>query len=178
MRLTNSPIKRSAEMHMVDAIQEIAKRDDRSRDVVFFFYFARFEYALKRAGFGTETDDAQPDWDAFARKHSTLVTTDNEPGFQEAVAYLRGSPPKKQVATSTGLEWTDDDFHGQFDLPRVLVLVRRVRNNLFHGGKFQSGLAAEVSRDTKLLDASLAVMEACLRSEPSVSYHFSEGLFW
>jgi hypothetical protein len=162
----------------IDAIQEIAQRDDRSRAVVFFFYFARFEYALKRAGFVTTTDDAQPDWDAFGNKYASVVATDQTPELLQAMAYLTGAPPKKQVVTNAGLEWSDDNFNGAFDLLRGLVLLRRVRNNLFHGGKFQSGLAAEVSRDMKLLNASLAVMEACLRSAPNVGYHFTEGLFW
>lgn len=165
-------------MNQLDAIEKIAKRDDRSRAAIFFFYFARFEYALKRAGFVTKTDDAQPDWDAFAKKHSTLVVAEKEPAFVEAVAYFRVAPPKKQVITNAGLDWADDKHCGPLDLLRLLVLVRRVRNNLFHGGKFQTGIAAEVSRDTKLLDSSLAVLEACLRSEHDITYHFSEGLFW
>ena len=51
---------------------------------------------------------------------------------------------------------------------RVLLMVRRVRNNLFHGGKF---LAPEGGRDRDqlLVTHSLVVLRACLPLDAQVA---------
>jgi hypothetical protein len=41
-------------------------------------------------------------------------------------------------------------------------MVRRVRNNLFHGGKFLAPEGAENDRDQLLVQHSLTVLRACI----------------
>jgi hypothetical protein len=52
-------------MSPIASIEKIARSEDRARAIVFFLFFARFEYALKRAGFvrtqGAKAD-AMADW--------------------------------------------------------------------------------------------------------------------
>src|SRR6266496_5519848 len=139
-------------MSPLKAIEHIAKSDDRARAITFFLFFARFEYALKRAGFVRDPEQPKADWDEYARRQSDLLDKNTEVQFRDAVAYLKKSPPKKQVISQHGeLGWSDDRFSGPLDLSRVFILVRRVRNNLFHGEKFPIDPEGEFSRDRKLL---------------------------
>jgi hypothetical protein len=69
--------------------------------------------------------------------------------------------PKKQQVKSGLLVWGPDNYTGAFDLARAFCLVRRVRNNLFHGGKFPEGREEDVSRDQELLNAGIEIMQAC-----------------
>jgi hypothetical protein len=84
-------------MSPIVAIEQILRSEDRARSIVFFLFFARFEYALKRAGFvrtqGAKAD-ALADWTKYARSDvASLLTENNEERFQEAVALLQSEPP-------------------------------------------------------------------------------------
>lgn len=161
----------------IQAIEAIAKSEDRSRAIVFFLFFARFEYALKRTGFVTLSADAKANWTEYAQRHSELLERNSEERLGEAVAYLEKVPPKKQIVDSSGyLRWSDDFFTGSCDLARVFTLVRRIRNNLFHGGKFPEGPENDISRDRMLLDAGLVVMQACLDSDERLRTMFLDHL--
>ena len=153
-------------------IERIAKDSDRSLAVVFFLFFARFEYVLKRAGWVTVGPEAKADWDKYGRQHADLLTRNTEVRFQNAVAYLKQRPPEKQIVGSSGLAWASDQYSAAFDLARVLTLVCRIRNNLFHGGKFSSGPVPDASRDKDLLEAALIVMQGCLDFEAQLSADF------
>jgi hypothetical protein len=68
-------------------------------------------------------------------------------------------PPKKQVLVNGKLDWRDAPPSP--NLPRaeqVLLMVRRIRNNLFHGGKFLPG----DDRDQVLVNHNIIVLQACL----------------
>jgi hypothetical protein len=45
-------------------------------------------------------------------------------------------------------------------------MVRCVRNNLFHGGKFNIEVLEDTARTEKLLSSSLTVLAACLDIAP------------
>ena len=52
---------------------------------------------------------------------------------------------------------------------RWVYLLRLVRNNLFHGGKYEFGAPAEqVERDTAIIRASLLVLDQCFEHHPQV----------
>lgn len=160
----------------LQAIESIVNNEDRKPAIVFFLFFARFEYALKRVGFVLRSKDAKTDWMAFGRLHSDLLEKSKEERLREAVAYLQNSPPKKQIVSRGGLQWMPDCYIGRWDLVRILTLVCRIRNNLFHGGKFPEGPEDDVSRDTKLLDAGVIIMQACLDSDDHLRHFFLEEL--
>jgi hypothetical protein len=66
------------------------------------------------------------------------------------------------VARGGRLDWEDAPAPAGADTEKLLVYVRRVRNNLFHGGKF-SETWPDPERSGKLIRASLLVIEACLK---------------
>ena len=84
--------------------------------------------------------------------------------FEDAVAYLSAQPPKKQVILNGKLDWSEvkqGDGEGSSDY--ILRLVRTVRNNLFHGGKFPNptGPMADTARDRALLENCLVILNEC-----------------
>ncbi len=161
---------------LLGAIETAAQHPDRSRALVFFLFVARFEYALKRAGFITNSNDAKPNWTEYARRRGRLPSEMTDERLKRALEYLEKFPPKKQIVAAGRLEWSTDAYNGTHDLDRVLTLVRRVRNNIFHGGKFVRGVEPDLSRDRKLLDVCLVILESCVESDHDLRYHFQEGM--
>lgn len=135
----------------------------------FFAVFARAEYALKACSIvrsGTVT--VEPAWRTFAERldpdHPSLVSG----SVRDAIAYLCEHPPRVQVAPTA---WEDKALRGPSDLARALEASRRVRNNLFHGGKY--GHIEKPERDSHLVKASLIFILACIEAHPEVqrAYH-------
>lgn len=137
-----------------------------------FRTFARFEYALKAAGFHNGDGRAQANWRSFAETVTELFDDPQEDSVKHAIAYMLEYPPNKQVVKDGALGW--DAAVPQTDLQsdRVLLYVRRVRNNLFHGGKFNGRWLAP-QRSSELLQHSLTILHACLAASKQVNeaYH-------
>lgn len=134
----------------------------RERNLVFefFFVFSRFEHALLHCGYFEK--DASPDWDRFAKEHDGAFSPDSSEQLQEAVQYYENSPPKKQVVESGQLTVRDSIPQNQERLVRLVILVRRARNNLFHGEKFRGLLDGfDPQRDIKLLEYGLTILYHC-----------------
>jgi len=151
---------------------------DRERVLDFFAYFSRFEYSLKRSGFLKPGAKAQPNWDAFANSLHGCFAGVQDPAFHKAVDFLRREPPKTQLVSGTQLGWADTNpGSGEHDENYVLRLVRTVRNNLFHGGKYPypAGPVPEVARNRHLLEASITVLGQCLELSTAVRGAFEEA---
>jgi hypothetical protein len=134
--------------------------------VRFFVFFSRFEYALKRAGFvkSGRNDEAEPQWDAFAESIRGKLSKTANRKFQMARAYLLSHPPKKQRYTAAAnLHWVDNPMRAsESDEQYLLRLVRDVRNNLFHGGKYPVKQHDEgLERNRRLLRHSLTTLQYC-----------------
>jgi hypothetical protein len=132
-----------------------------------FQTFSRFEYALKAARFHNGDGDATPNWTAFAQSVPNVFDDPQDDRVSEAVAYILAHPPKKQVVEEGVLEWKDVAPATNLKSDKVLIYVRRVRNNLFHGGKF-NGHWFEPQRSKELLEHSLVILRACLEASHDV----------
>ncbi len=154
----------------------------------FFFVFSRFEFALKRAGFvkkpkrkpkpNAKPPSAEPDWDAFGDNIEQLYESDKNPKLARAVHYLLTEPPKRQIVRDDGsLGWEALTEENVTEIIWLLRLVRRVRNNLFHGGKYPYTPLPEPARDTQLLESSLTVLRACLDWDKGVQAWFMDDLY-
>jgi len=144
----------------------------------FFIFFSRFEYALKRAGY-VRGDNGRVwvDWDRFSSKLKDTFEPGKTSELQEAVRYLQDHPPKKQIVKAGQLDWRECERSESEPLVQWLLrLVRRVRNNLFHGGKFPEFPVQDPSRNTKLLESCLIVLNACLELRPEVRHRFLDRL--
>jgi hypothetical protein len=142
----------------------------------FLGVFARFEYALKAAEFLQGDDNnAEPDWSSFARSIAEPFTAAQEAELSHAVAYLLDQPPRKQVILDGRLEWRAAPPDNNLSrAEQVFLMVRRVRNNLFHGGKFLPPEGNNHDRDQLLVHHALAVLQACIRLHPAVAAAYRE----
>jgi hypothetical protein len=133
-----------------------------------FRTFARCEYALKAAGFHCGDGDANVNWRNFAVSIEHAFANPHDPVFANAITYILAQPPKKQVVKNGQFQWEAaiPPTNSRADL--VLLYVRRVRNNLFHGGKF-NGHWFEPQRSGDLLRHSLVILKAAVQASALVN---------
>lgn len=123
----------------------------------FFFWFSRFESALKEANWLVSHDTdapAQPGWMDFTAEH--------EDAYQpsQAAKDLIAANPLKQIVGDAGLDFTDVTFKaGDSQLLRVTILLRTVRNNLFHGGKKGGAGWDDPDRIRQLLPLCISILD-------------------
>lgn len=139
----------------------------------FFVFFARFEYALKREGMLKGNDkQAEADWDCYAKRARHLFEPNTSTSIKASVDYLLAHPPEKQVVLSGELRRAalSKDV-SESNASYILRLVRTVRNNLFHGGKFPypGGEIADTSRDRILLLHALTILEECAKEDAGLT---------
>jgi len=159
----------------MSASDELFEHLDIEKEIVleFFFVFSRFEYALKRARYlDRDEGSASANWDKFASERENAFSPNETPELKEAVDYLDKHPPQKQVVKAGELSWQDSKRSESDHLLKwLLKLVKTVRNNLFHGGKFHRSVE-DPSRNPTLLKNSLVILYACLELHPTVKELF------
>jgi len=150
-----------------------------SKDLVFNFFmcFSKFEFALKTAGFAKGNEkQVSPDWDNFSKSIKDKFDKAANANLSKAIDYFLLNPPWKQVFIHGRMYW-DTSVPGNrlTEIEKVLLLIRRVRNNLFHGGKFNFEIHEDKERTIYLLNYSLVVLEGCLALSPDVKYNFEKA---
>ena len=147
----------------------------------FFRTFSRFEYALKRAGYVKARGSngaAEVDWSGFSGRTSATfdatIDINEDSALVRAVHLMRADPPRKLVLINEEngeqLYWKRADPRGD-NLDGLLILVRRVRNNLFHGEKPETSIGGN-QRGLNLIKASQQIVEACISLDPDVKRYF------
>lgn len=123
----------------------------------FFFWFSRFEFALKQNGYLVSAvvgARAQPDWDRFVVEHQDYYVPN-----QAAGALIAANPLRQIVGDDGGLTFGEVWFAPDAtELRRVVGLAKTVRNNLFHSGTHGSGDWDDPDRITELLMATTTVL--------------------
>ena len=144
-------------------------RLDRELILQFFLVLSRMEFALKVSGFATGTENSvKPDWDGYARRIRDTFSKRETPDLLEASNYYLNTPPQKQVLRNGGLAWSSTMPTNSAEIDVLLMLVRRVRNNLFHGGKYNSQAHDETARNESLLRYGITILEASMTLVPDV----------
>ena len=109
-------------------------------------------------------------WDRFANEANERFDANVNEELQEAVNYLWNQPPRKQVLEENQQvrfrDFTIDP--AQRRLQQLLLMVRTVRNNLFHGGKHLPLGEVEPGRNESLVRSSLVVLRVCSELIPDV----------
>lgn len=132
----------------------------------FLAVFARMEYALKATRFAVRNEGGvSASWDRFANEADEHFHAEASEDLRDAVEYLWNSPPRKQVLTEDHrLKFCDFVIDpDQSKLQQLLLMVRTVRNNLFHGGKHLPGGEMEPGRNEELVRSSLVILKKCAR---------------
>ena len=136
----------------------------------FLAVFSRMEFALKATEYASDNEGGVVAcWDRFANDIDEAFgkITDNE--FNAAVDYLLAQAPRKQVLKDGVLTFQDQAIdQNQRRAQQALLMVRTVRNNLFHGGKYLPGGEKEQGRNEVLVRHSLTVLRHCVRLNENV----------
>lgn len=123
----------------------------------FFFWFSRFEFALKEnhflrsSAFGAR---AEPGWNQFIQSYQAKYV------LTATAARLIDAAPEQQIVGAGGLDWRPARFDpNASDLSKVVVLLKTLRNNLFHGGKHGVRDWDDPPRTAELLKLGRAVLD-------------------
>jgi len=169
----------SGDLPVPVAIQRIANSDDRQLAWQFFVFFSRMEYALKRTRrYLKNVANAEPNWDRFGSDHDERFSGLLSLPLTQAVRYFEANPPRKQIQVDGSMAWSEPRSRRANErlLPWLLLAIRTVRNNLFHGGKFPLIPMPDPSRDRDLLVHALTVLNAALELDDEVRSNFFDGL--
>ena len=154
--------------------------DAEDRELIFNFFltFSRLEYALMKCGFSTGDEKRIIiDWDRFADAHQNkfleLLDVYRIRELIEAVDYYKENPPKKQVLIDGIVLLKPEIPKKELQFKELINLVKRVRNNLFHGEKLNQLLSDDKERDRELLRQGLIVLYACIDMENELKRYFS-----
>lgn len=142
----------------------------------FFKTFARFECSLKAGGFHNGEGDAEPNWSKFAKSVSGTIENPTDDKLRNAIQYISENPPKKQVIKNGLLDWAPFNPNTNLKSDKILQYIRRVRNNLFHGGKFNGHWFAP-ERSEFLIRHSLVILNACLKTSQKVWEAYNDPTF-
>lgn len=140
-----------------------------------FKLFAQYEYALKAMGFvkASHGDRAEPDWNRFIGQHGHIVmNTDAEPVVR-ARMFLLEAPPKRQIVLNGSIEWADVSNQDK-SAQALFGHIRRVRNNLYHGGKFNGRWFAP-DRSRPLMESAIVVLGALRDGLPALEVAIREN---
>lgn len=160
-----------------DAIQNASSHPDTQLAWLFFVFFSRFEYALKRhPRYLNKGNPAKPsaDWAKFASENNKSFHTTDCPQMNAAIKYFHESPPKKQLVKSHSLDWGDlmEKQENEKCLPWLVRCICTTRNNLFHGGKYPYRYKNDESRNPILLEHCLVVLSHALHANMDVEKLF------
>jgi hypothetical protein len=145
-------------------------RFDKSLVFEFFIKFSLFENALKSSGFYKQSgrNGIKPNWEKFSeeieQEFSRIYYLPYKHELNTAVQYFLDFPPRKQGIDGGELTFKDNDLENKTLSEQLSILIRCVRNNLFHGGKFEY----ERPRDTLLIQFSIIILEEWAEIIPSV----------
>lgn len=151
-----------------------------SKDLVFKFFitFARFECSLKNSKEFAKMQGNKciPDWDGFVK---TLTEFDSNatPELKNACAYILDNPPKKQYIFNNALKWKDCKIDCGTEIQKLNQYIRRIRNNLFHGGKFNNENIPEISRNSILMTSVLVILNNWLDLHQKVRELFLADIY-
>lgn len=144
----------------------------------FFAIFSRFECALKcldcqNKAHARNGEDIKVYWNEYA--DYLFEKEDLFSKIEKESEYLLKNPPKKQIVGEIRWKEVPDDQTNK--MRNIFLRVRGVRNNLFHGGKFASGMGwYDRERDQKLAETCLKILNTCLEDKNPVTKAFYDEL--
>ena len=127
----------------------------------FILWFSRWEYTLKCFPQFSHSPRGhlEPNWREF---ELLLTQLPLNPVLSKSLAYFAGQPPQRQIASN---RW--EPIRNTGDWPLLILSLKTVRNNLFHGGKQYSGAMLEPARDKELLEHCLIAMQEMVLLVPN-----------
>lgn len=136
---------------------------DRALVSEFFAVFARFEYAMKASHYcaADRWNNAIPNWRALKQDLAPALEQAPCDDLRSAMAFLINAPPLVQKWVDGHPQFQEVPLAENSDGANALEAAKRVRNNLFHGGKHTPHSPPD--RDAQLVKAALCVLQHCLK---------------
>jgi hypothetical protein len=98
---------------------------------------------------------------------SSVIMKAEDAAVVAARQYILEHPPKRQVWVNNAVDW--EQVANVERSPQMLfVHIRRVRNNLYHGGKF-NGRWIDPDRSKELIGKALLILQTLERMDSQVS---------
>ena len=140
----------------------------------FIATFSRAEHALKSTSYAKGHENSvSAAWDIFANEIHEDFERITEMSIVEASNFLLGSPPRKQVLRNGVVEFKEQTIdQDQKRTQQLFLMIRTVRNNLFHGGKYLPHGEREAGRNEKLVRASLVILKVGIDLKEEVRASF------
>lgn len=126
----------------------------------FFKLFAQYESSLKENGFFVSGGNKKVivDWDRFANEVIGNNFINDLGDKAEFANYILQEPPKRQSVNEEGnIVWQAVSNENK-SVQSLFGHISRVRNNLYHGAKF-NGSWFDPDRSKRLLESSLEILE-------------------
>lgn len=159
-------------------LNRIYRQVDFDRKLIFKFFtvFSLFEYALKKTQYKRSNNGkVEATWDDFARDISLQFHPRRGSQLESSVNYLMTNPTAKQILDA------NNQLSFEYSVVRptsitndvvwLSLVIRRVRNNLFHGGKF----GYRRPRDPNLINHSLVILESWAHLHPDVEWELENA---
>jgi hypothetical protein len=154
---------------------------DRELFFQFSLAFSRLEYSAKDQGFVTEQanrvgQDLKVDWNSLANRIAPEfeIVLANDAAVRAAATYIEEHPPKKQMQVAGIAQFIDARPQFPSQTQNLMVYLRRIRNNLFHGGK--GFMSEQLDRDERLLESGLRLIGAIVECDPRIRRSFYGGI--
>lgn len=140
----------------------------------FFITFSRFECALKASNFSSGgAGKVSANWDTFIGSIRPTFNKNKNAELSQAVDYLIQNPPRIQMIENGQLGWRDRVFSlNDPEINKLSLSIRDIRNNLFHGGKFNGDYQADISRNYILLKNAIIILNDWLSLNDQVRHNF------
>jgi len=144
---------------------------DRNLALKFFLVFSWFESQLSQQNYlDPKFNYPRVDWARYGNDYDEQFDETKTENIRQAVTYIRGEPPKVQRRRNEFFEWEVNNHpDARTELGRLLLWVRDVRNNFFHGGKFPF----RPERDAELLKSCLIILQECIHVNQGVNKEYS-----
>jgi hypothetical protein len=124
----------------------------------FFFWFSRFEAALKENGYLKREQPgavAEPGWKKFVSQWESQYQAS-----ANAANLIALAPERQIVGAGMSLTWDATPVPpAASQLQTVVLMLKTVRNNLFHGGKHGSANWDDPARTGELLQAARPILD-------------------
>ncbi|WP_051230760.1 hypothetical protein [Epilithonimonas caeni] len=153
--------------------------DIKGKELIFLFMitFSRFECALKESSFHNHSPERlEVNWDLFIKSIQDQFNPDITTELKNAVNYIINHPPKIQIYDNNCVLWKQRVFSNEPLIKKLSICIRTVRNNLFHGGKFNGTFKEDERRNYKLLHNSIIIFNDWLNLNDVVKENFQNDI--
>jgi len=130
-------------------------------EVIYTFIksFIGFEVKLKRLNYykkSVKRKNVEVDWDSFEKDYREviLIIANSD---DKHIKYLLTNPPKKMCVKDNSI--TFDRTVTDNAANELMISLRAIRNNLFHGGKFDGEELSGSERNMTLLKSAIFVLK-------------------